>query len=199
MRYFVTAIDTDSGKTLASAVLATALGADYWKPVQSGEPTDSDTIRRWLPEQTIHPEAYKLQLPASPHMSAAAEGVEIRLADIQVPETSRPLVIEGAGGCLVPLNQEEFVVDLAGKLQAEVVLVSNFYLGSINHTLLTAELLKQRGYSVRGIIFNGPHNPASEQIILKHTGWRKLLYIPQLDKIDAAAIRQLAEELKAQW
>lgn len=198
-RYFVSAIDTDSGKTLVSAIMATALSADYWKPVQSGQPTDSDTIRQWLPQLTIHPEAYKLQMPASPHAAAEAEGVSLRKEAIIAPETSNALIIEGAGGLMVPLNDEDFMVDLIPQLQAEVILVSNFYLGSINHTLLSAALLKQRKLPVKGIIFNGDRNEASERLILKESGFRKLLHIPKLDEISPEVISHYAQELKKQW
>ena len=197
-RFFVTAISTDSGKTVASAILCKALGADYWKPIQSGEPTDSATIKRLCPEVLVHPEAYKLQMPASPHAAAKAEGTEIELGAIQPPQTKQPLVIEGAGGCLVPLNDRDFVIDLVPQLQAKVVLVANLYLGSINHTLLSWRLLQERGYPVAGIIFNGESNPESERIILQHTGYKKLLHIGQHKSISPEIINLYANDIKQQ-
>jgi dethiobiotin synthetase len=140
MNYFVTAIGTDSGKTLASAILCKALAADYWKPVQAGYPTDSETVKNLVqsPQVHIHSERYIFKTPASPHAAAALESVHIGLQDFTLPnKISSNLIIEGAGGCLVPLNDRDFVIDLASKFQAEVILVSNLYLGSINHTLLT--------------------------------------------------------------
>ena len=199
MNYFVTAIGTDSGKTLASAILTESLQADYWKPIQSGLPADSDTVRELVsnPASRILPEAIQLQMPASPHAAAAAEGRRLRLSDIYLPEGARSsLVIEGAGGCLVPLNESESMIDLVPQLNAKVVLVSNHYLGSINHTLLTVELLKQRNYPVEGIIFNGAPQPGTEEVILERTGYRCLLRIARHEKIDAALVQTYAQQLK---
>jgi dethiobiotin synthetase len=179
MNYFVTAIGTDSGKTVASAILCEALGADYWKPVQAGTPKDSDTVKDLISNKKtiIHPEKFILKTPASPHAAAKTDGVTIWLSDFQIPKSNNAIVIEGAGGCLVPLNNNEFVIDLAAHLNTEVIVVSNLYLGSINHTLLTFEALKSRNVSVRGIIFNGESNPESEDIILHHSKASKLLHI----------------------
>jgi dethiobiotin synthetase len=144
----------------------------------------------------VLPSAYELQMPASPHASAAAEGVEIRLENIVRPQTNKPLVIEGAGGVLVPLNRRHFVIDIALQLQVPVILVSNLYLGSINHTLLTYEALKARRVPVLGIVFNGEPNPQSEDIILHRTGYKKLLHILPEQKIDTATIERYAEEFR---
>ena len=150
MNYFVTAIGTDSGKTLVSAILCKALQADYWKPVQAGYPTDSEMVKSLLPDTDlrIHPETYVSKTPASPHAAAALENVTISLNDFEVPVHTRDLIIEGAGGCLVPLNDRDFVIDLASRFSAEVVLVSNLYLGSINHTLLSWEGIKRRSLPI---------------------------------------------------
>ncbi len=169
-RYFVTAIGTDSGKTVVSAALCQALGADYWKPVQAGRPTDTDWVRTMI-DGDCHPERYLLNTPASPHYAAGVDGVRISLDDFTVPETGRPLVIEGAGGMLVPLNEKDMVIDLAAHLEAEVILVCDLYLGSINHSLLSIDYLKRRGLSVKGIIFNGEPNASSEEIIERHCPW----------------------------
>lgn len=200
--YFVTAIGTDSGKTLVSAILTEALEADYWKPVQAGLPTDSGTVRDLIsnPHTVIHAEAVRLQLAASPHAAAAAENITLRLSDIWLPEEVREaLIIEGAGGCLVPLNDTESIIDLVPRLQAKVILVSNHYLGSINHTLLTAALLRERNYPVEGIIFNGDAVPATEELILKRTGYRCLLRIGHHEKVDPALVRMYAAKLKKKF
>ena len=198
MNYFITAIGTDSGKTLVSAIMAEALGADYWKPVQAGAPTDSDTVAALIeePESRIHPEAYRLQMPASPHAAAAAEGINITLDSIQPPATSKSLVIEGAGGLMVPLNAQDMVIDLARQIDCQVVLVSNLYLGSINHTLLSVQYLKLLGLPVAGIVFNGPSNPASEEIILAQSGYKLLLQLPQLPSVDKTVVQHYAALLR---
>ena len=198
MNYFVTAIDTDSGKTLVSAILCEALNADYWKPVQAGMPRDCDAVRRLVQNKItfIHPEAYLLSIPASPHAAAKADGVQIDLDHIKIPVSKNTMIIEGAGGCLVPLNDRAFVIDLVRKLKTPVVLVSDLYLGSINHTLLTVEALKKRNIPVTGIVFNGPANPESERIILLHSGLTKLLHIDRHESITPDLVKQYADKLK---
>ncbi|QHL86687.1 dethiobiotin synthase [Nibribacter ruber] len=172
-RYFVTGIGTDVGKTIAAAILTQALHADYWKPVQAGslEATDTMRVQELVSNSrsVFHPEAYRLKLPASPHLAAAQEGIDIDLNNIQLPQTQNHLIVEGAGGVMVPLNNNELVLDLISKLNLEVILVSRNYLGSINHTLTTLEVLKARNISVVGIIFNGVPNPSTEQFIKDYT------------------------------
>jgi dethiobiotin synthetase len=201
MNYFVTAIDTDSGKTLVSAIVCEALEADYWKPVQAGLPRDMQTVKNLVTntKTTVHPEAYLLKTPASPHASAKRDGVSISISDIKIPTSERDLIIEGAGGCLVPLNDTELVIDLIKKTTAEVILVADLYLGSINHTLLTIEALQNRNIKVRGIIFNGESNPESERIILLRSGLRCLLRIDQERHIHPGIVKQYAKTLKAHW
>lgn len=201
MNYFVTAINTDSGKTLVSAILCQALQADYWKPVQAGLPGDAAIVKDLVSFSgfTIHPETHRLKMPASPHAAAAAEGISITLQDFKAPLTKRDLIIEGAGGCLVPLNNSDFVIDLAARFSAQVILVSNHYLGSINHTLLTFETLKHRGLPVKGIIFNGHTNAESERIILHHTKLRCLLRITAEDAINRNVIQKYASQLIKNW
>jgi dethiobiotin synthetase len=198
MRYFVTAIGTDSGKTIASAILCEALGADYWKPIQSGTPRDTDTVRALVTRSDIvmHPERYFLQIPASPHAAARAEGIDIDINDFTIPDGPRPLVIEGAGGIMVPINDSLLMIDLVKRTEAEIVVVSNHYLGSINHTLLTAEAINRRCLPVKGIIFNGNRNEETEKIILRHTGWSQLLQIEQEKKIDKEIICKYAQQLR---
>ncbi|MFM9841085.1 MAG: dethiobiotin synthase [Cyclobacteriaceae bacterium] len=196
MNYFVTAIGTDSGKTIASAMLCKALHADYWKPVQAGYPRDTDTIKSLVPDCTIHPETYLLNTPASPHAAAKIDSVHIELENFALPKTNNSLIIEGAGGCLVPLNDHDFVIDIPAKLNIPIILVANLYLGSINHTLLTVQLLKQRNLSVTGIIFNGKSNPESERIILKHSGYKTIWHIKEEAEINSDVIAAHAEKIK---
>lgn len=181
-RYFVTGIGTDVGKTVASAILVEALEADYWKPIQSGATTDSDrrTIQSLITntKSVFHPEVYSLTEPLSPHAAAELDGVEIDLDKIVVPETENTLIIEGAGGLMVPLNYKGLmVVDLITYCKAEAILVSRNYLGSINHTLLSIEALINRNIPIKGIVINGAENKATERVILD-TG------IPMLGRIN---------------
>lgn len=201
MRYFVTAIGTDSGKTLVSAILITALKANYWKPIQAGSPSDTDTLRNYFAQQQVkfYNEAYALKKASSPHEAAAAEGIELRIKDIIIPESERPLVIEGAGGLMVPLNNEEFMIDLAIYTEAAIVLVADLYLGSINHTLLSVDLLKRRGCHVKGIIFNGPANKASQELILNYSQYPQLLHIKRETAINVSVINRYALTLLKHW
>lgn len=201
MDYFVTGIDTDSGKTLASAILCEALEADYWKPVQSGVPKDSETVKDLISNQrsVIHPERFFLRTPASPHAAAKLDNIEINTSKFDKPKTTNRLIIEGAGGCLVPLNDNEFVIDLASQFNAEVILVADLYLGSINHTLLTWRELTSRKLKVKGVIFNGSSNPESERIILHHTGFKCLLKVEREETITQSTVRKYADLLKKSW
>jgi dethiobiotin synthetase len=173
MKLFVTGIGTDVGKTIASAIITEALEADYWKPIQAGDISDSDThkISRYISnaQSKLWPNSYALNTPASPHLAAEIDGIAIDIRQIKEPNTKNHLVIEGAGGIYVPLNHTHTVADLI-KPDYKVIVVSRHYLGSINHTLLTIEVLKNRGVAVAGIIFNGDENPATERIILEKTG-----------------------------
>lgn len=198
MELFVTGIDTDSGKTFISAILCEALEADYWKPIQSGLPKDSDWVKSMVsnPKSKIHPERYLLNTPASPHASAKIDGVEISLHDFTIPFHNSKLVIEGAGGCLVPLNDSDFIIDLIKKFGTKTILVADLYLGSINHTLLTAEALRRRNIDVIGIVFNGPSNPESERIILHHTKLACLLHVPRENSINKDVVKKYAALMK---
>lgn len=201
MNYFVSAIGTDSGKTLVSAILVEALKADYWKPVQAGMPTDSETLGSLISNELtkIHPEAHLLKIPASPHAAAKFEHLSIQIDDFVLPETQNDIVIEGAGGVLVPLNDEDFVIDIAKSLNTPVILVANLYLGSINHTLLTVDYLKRNEIPVHGIIFNGESNLESERIIEKHAGYRVLLRLPKLGLVNKEVVEYWADELMLNW
>lgn len=201
MKYFVTAIDTDSGKTLVSAILCEALKADYWKPVQAGLPRDSETVKKLITNKNsrIHPESYLLNTPASPHAAAKIDGISINLGAFKTPETTNALVIEGAGGCLVPLNDNDLIVDLIKIQQAETVLVSDLYLGSINHTLLTIEALQRRAIPIKGIIFNGESNTESERIILLRSQLPCLLRINKEAIINQDTVAKYAALLMKNW
>ncbi len=177
-KIIVAGIGTGVGKTLVSAILMKILQADYWKPIYCGDENTSDnnTIRQLVDADvhTIHPTAYALKAPLSPHHAAYLENISIDLTTIIPPRTSKTLIIESVGGVLVPLKTNIVTLDLFQSWQAEWVLVSKNYLGSINHTLLTIEALKNRGVSILGIIFNGELNPQSEISILQISGLRFL-------------------------
>lgn len=199
MNYFITAIGTDSGKSLFSAIICEALEADYWKPIQAGYPRDTDYVGGLLSnlKSDLIPEKYVLNTPASPHFAAEVDQVNLEVIDFNIPKTDNEnLIIEGAGGVLVPINEKEFVIDFAQQWNVPVILVANLYLGSINHTLLTINELKRREINVKGIVFNGPSNPASEDIILKYSGYPCLLRIKDEKEINHAVVQKYAAELK---
>ena len=172
MKLFITAIGTVVGKTVASAIITQALEADYWKPIQAGDLDNSDShkVKSKLKNEKskVHPNSYALNTPASPHLAAQLDNITIDLNKIIEPSTDNHLVIEGAGGILVPLNNHDCIIDLI-KPDYKVIIVSRHYLGSINHTLLTFEALKSRKIEVAGIIFSGDENKATEEIILSKT------------------------------
>ncbi|ARS39918.1 dethiobiotin synthase [Sphingobacteriaceae bacterium GW460-11-11-14-LB5] len=198
-KYFITGIGTGIGKTLISAILTEKLKADYWKPIQSGdlETSDSITIDRLISntKTVIHPESYRLTQPLSPHLSAKLDGIEIDINEINLPLTDNHLIIEGAGGLMVPLNEKELIIDLIKKLDVEVILVSQNYLGSINHTLLSINLLKQYEIPIKGIIFNGDENVETERYILQYTKIKKLGSIPGLKNIDKEKVEAAGQNL----
>ncbi|HTM97161.1 MAG TPA: dethiobiotin synthase [Pedobacter sp.] len=183
--YFITGIGTGIGKTITSAVLTEKLQADYWKPIQSGDLDQSDSlmVQSLLSnsKSKIHPEQYRLNHPLSPHLSAELDGVKIDLASFKLPETSNSLIVEGAGGLMVPLNDQHLILDLIKKLNLKVILISQSYLGSINHTLLTVNTLKQHNIFIKGIIFNGEPNQESEKYILNYTSLDHIGNIPPLN------------------
>lgn len=189
---FVAGIGTDIGKTIVSAILVEKLQADYWKPVQSGDLESSDSLKvKNLVSNSrsfIFPESYKLTQPFSPHKSAAIDGIKIERENIRPPVTDNTLIIEGAGGLMVPLNDTFLMIDLIKELNAEAILVSTNYLGSINHTLLSIYALKQYGIPIKGIIFNGVKDIYSKEYILNYTGIRLLGHIPKYDDLDKSDI-----------
>jgi dethiobiotin synthetase len=189
---FITGIGTGIGKTIVAAILTESLEADYWKPVQSGDLDNSDTMKvKSLVSNhktVFHSEAYRLTQPFSPHKSAALDGVEINLNDFKLPETNNTLIIEGAGGLMVPLNNKDLMIDLIEKLNAEVVLVIQHYLGSINHSLLSLQALYSRNIPVRAIIFNGDSDAYSENVIKSHSKGEFTVTIPQLLTLNKQSI-----------
>ena len=200
MKQFVVAgIGTEIGKTYISAILTEALKADYWKPVQAGslDSTDTDFVREHISNtnSVCHPERYRLTAPMSPHAAAAVDGIRIDLRQLAIPETDNHLFIELAGGLMVPLNDQELNTDLIKLWGLPVILVSRNYLGSINHTLLSVEVLKQKGVDVAGIIFNGEPNRTSEDFITQYTGLTCLAKTLPEKAVSRESIRRLADEL----
>lgn len=173
MKIFVTGIGTDVGKTIASSIIVEALEADYWKPIQAGDLDNSDShkiqSRISNTKTQILDNAYALNTPTSPHLAAEIDEVTIDIKKIKEPKTKNHLVVEGAGGILVPINNKECVIDLI-QPDYKVIVVSRHYLGSINHTLMTIEILKSRNINVAGIVFSGDENQSTESIILEKTG-----------------------------
>ncbi|RFM28079.1 dethiobiotin synthase [Deminuibacter soli] len=204
---FITGIGTEIGKTVTAAIVTEALGAHYWKPVQTGyaQGADKDKVKHLLSntQSLIHPETYSLRLPASPHVAAREEGITISLNAIENDyrkirakcNATGYLVIEGAGGIMVPLNGQEFMADMITRLNACVILVSRNYLGSINHSLLTAELCKQKQLTVAGWIFNDQYL-AYEEEIAAWSGYTHIASIPRLPAITKAGIHAEAERIK---
>ncbi len=199
-KIFITGIGTDVGKTVVSAILCEALHADYWKPVQTGSffSTDSDKLRKYITNSktVIHPESYVLKQYMSPHAAAELEGQHISLDNINVPETNNTIIIEGAGGLMVPLNNKEFIVDIILKTKAEAVLVIQNYLGSINHSILTIDALKSRNIPVLGLVFNGPPHKLSEDIILSYSGLKCIGRINKESVINKEIVSKYAAMFK---
>lgn len=200
-RFIVTGIGTDIGKTVVSAILVEALQATYWKPVQAGELENSDSIKikKWCSESVqILPEAFRLTEPVSPHLAASIDNLNISTKYLKIPELEGDLIIEGAGGILVPLNNEGLLfIDVVKYWDLPVILVSRHYLGSINHTLLTAEILINSNIKVEGIVFVGDENKATEEIILKKTGLPLIARIPLVKEINKEFIQKEANRISS--
>ena len=198
-KIFVTGIGTDVGKTIISAILTEALQADYWKPIQCGslKLTDTDRVKRLVSSSSsfFHPEAYQFEQALSPHEAAELSGIKIKSSKLSIPETENTLIIEGAGGILVPFNNKgDSFIDLIKSVNAEVVVVSKNYLGSINHSLLTLEYLKQKNVSILGIIFNGEANLMSENVIINQSKVNLLGKIPEEFEISKDLIKKYAHD-----
>ena len=192
MRFAVTGTDTGVGKTVFCAALAGALGANYWKPVQSGleGETDSETVRRLsgLSQDRILPEAYRLKLPASPHISAAREGIRIEASRLAIPRRPGPLVIEGAGGLMVPLAPDLLQIDVFASWGLPVILCAPTSLGTINHTLLSLEAMARRAIAVHGVVFTGEPGEEVESTIIALGKTRRLGRLPPLDPLNAGTL-----------
>lgn len=199
LKIFITGSGTDVGKTIAAAIVTEALEADYWKPIQAGDLTNSDShkIVRYISnsKSKLHACAYELTTPASPHFAAERDNVEIALENIVEPQTENNLVIEGAGGLFVPLNSKDMIIDLI-KPNYKVVIISRHYLGSINHTLLTIEALQHRGIAPAGIIFNGEKVRATEDIILQKTSVKMIGRICPEPYFDKNVISEYADTFR---
>lgn len=198
----VTGIGTDIGKTVVSAILAQALESFYWKPIQAGEldNTDSMKVAAWTNEKvTVLQEAFRLTRAMSPHAAAELEGVHIDETALCLPKVDGNLIIEGAGGLMVPINNEGLLyIELFSKWNLPVIVVSRHYVGSINHTLLTIEALKNRNISIYGIVFVGDENSATENAIKQQTGVKIFARIPIVEKVDAAFILSQAKKISAE-
>lgn len=197
---FITGIGTGIGKTVTSAVLTQYFKADYWKPIQSGDLDQSDslTVKSMIDNDLIiHPERFKLNYPASPHQSAAMENIEINLDDFQLPNTENSLLVEGAGGLFVPLNNHEFMIDLIAKFNLKTVLVVRDYLGCINHTLLSIEALQHRNLEIAYVVLNGNFEPATKDILIKNIPiTTQIIELPELNLLSKENINKVSKSLQ---
>lgn len=197
MSITIAGIHTGIGKTVCSAIICQAMGYDYWKPVQAGELNESDSIfiKKNVTHQhcIVHPERYQLTIPASPHYAAELDGLEIKATDIVLPQTGNSIVVETAGGIMSPLSDTFLNIDMVEQLNLPVIVVSNNYLGSINHTLLTVEALRQRKVPVKGLVFCGNEFTSTRDFILQYTQLPLLFSIPQFDKITPVVIADFAK------
>lgn len=199
-KLFVTGIGTEVGKTVCSSVLTKYFNADYWKPIQSGDLhfSDSMKIKEWVGENVvIHPERFQLQLAASPHQSALEEGILINSNDFKIPETQNNLIVEGAGGLMVPISDDEFIIDLIEKLNLPVALVVKNYLGCINHTLLSLIALEKKNIKLEYLILNGGFPKDTERIICKNIQKEtKIIRISDIEKITKENIESITKQLE---
>lgn len=198
-KYIIAGIGTNIGKTVASAVLVEALQADYWKPVQAGnlEETDADFVRKYAKNhQTVFPEAFLLKEPVSPHLAAKLESKVITIEELTLVNANNHLIVETAGGLLSPLSENMLCIDLIKELQLAVILVSMNYLGSINHTLLSIDALKQRNIPIEGIIFSGEPNLETENFILEYSKIPLLGKIPFTDNLTQEFISEQSKQFE---
>jgi len=195
-RVFVAGTDTDVGKTVLAGLLTAAWNAHYWKPVQAGtEPTtDSRTVAEWVGAARVLPERHCLRRPLSPNQAAEREGAVIELTDFSLPAVDGALVVEGAGGLLVPLNSRDMMIDLVARLRLPVVLAARSGLGTLNHTLLSLEALARRGVSTVGVVTIGPEHPDNRRDIARFGGARVVGHIPPLEQMDAETFRRVYAE-----
>jgi dethiobiotin synthetase len=198
-KYFITGIGTNVGKTIVSAILTEALKADYWKPVQSGvaEGTDKGLVSSLITNTTsvCHNESYCFQEPASPHLAASLENQKIKLEQMHLPDTQNDLIIEGAGGILVPLNDSNYVIDLAQEFEADVILVCRNYLGCINHSLLSIDYLVKNNFPVKGLVLVGNFDKAVKLAITNYSELPVLAEIPEMSEISKESILNQAQKI----
>jgi len=197
---FVTGTDTDVGKTLVSVILASAWGADYWKPFQTGVAVaqgDTETVASLLGtgSHVLHPPASVLRAPLAPWAAAREEGVTLDVAALCLPATDKALVVEGAGGLYVPLDDERMMIDLARQLALPVVLVARSTLGTINHTLLSLHAMRARGLPVLGVVMNGPLSPGNCEALERFGQVQIIAQIPPLKCVDADAVADVASRI----
>ncbi len=189
-RFIVTGTDTDVGKTVFAAGLAQALKAAYWKPAQAGleEGTDSQTVTRLAPDARVLPEAYRLTTPCSPHEAARVDGITIADDALALPEVIGPLLVEGAGGVLVPYREDLLAADLFARWGLPAIVVARTSLGTISHTLMSVEVLRTRGIAVAGVAFVGEEEPVAEAAITRIGKVPHLGRLPRLDPLNAATL-----------
>ena len=198
MRIFVTSIDTNVGKTVCSSILCAGLGYDYWKPVQCGDLDFSDSmkVKSYSPLTKVHAERFKLNAPMSPHEAAKLENMDISINDFKLPK-SEEIIIEGAGGVMVPLNYKgNMIVELASMFEAKVIIVFKNYLGSINHTLLTIDKVKSVGLDILGLLVVGDEVTSSERIIEDATQMNIIARIPIVDRINKKWVKEQGLKVK---
>ena len=215
MNLFITGIGTNVGKTVVSAFLTETLQADYWKPIQSGvvEGKDSDTVKSLITNSKsfFHPETYLLKEPLSPHFAAKLDGVKIELDKIKSQflnlslslraesrSKAQHLIIEGAGGLLVPINDTHYVIDIAKQFDCEIVLVISSYLGCINHSLLSIDYLLRNQFKLKALVFNGTFEPEVKQAITNYVKNTLIIDVPQLDELSKSTVLQISSQIKAQ-
>lgn len=200
-KFFITGTDTNVGKTVVSALLTLGLNASYWKPIQSGlDPiSDTDYVRKvtGLDDSHFLPERFTLTQPLSPHAAAEIDGVQIHLSDFQLPSQLpyKPLIIEGAGGLMVPLNEEDFVIDLIRQFQLPVCLVARSTLGTINHTLLSLAQLRRMEIPILGVMVNGPKNEGNREAIAHYGNVPILAELEPLAEVNPATLKQAFDQL----
>ena len=198
MRIFVTSIDTNVGKTVCSSILCAGLGYDYWKPVQCGDLDFSDSmkVKSYSPLTKVHAESFQLNAPISPHEAAKLENMDISINDFKLPK-SEEIIIEGAGGVMVPLNYKgNMIVELASMFEAKVIIVFKNYLGSINHTLLTIDKVKSVGLDVLGLLVVGDEVTSSERIIEDATQMNIIARIPIVDRVNQKWVKEQGLKVK---
>jgi dethiobiotin synthetase len=202
MNLFISGIGTNVGKTVVSAILTEAFQADYWKPIQSGvvDGKDSDTVKSLISntKTVFYAETYLLQEPLSPHFAAKLDGVEIELDKIQLPKTTNHLIIEGAGGLLVPINDTQYVIDIAKQFGCEIVLVISSYLGCINHSLLSIDYLKRNNFKIKALVFNGEFDLEVKQAIIANVTNTLIIDIPSLKDLSKQSVFQISSKIKPQ-